>query len=302
MSAHDQGASAGLAGAPAGAGDGMTPGGPTYLDRIVPSVAARLEERKQRIPLGELETLAVPGPRSSFAEALRAPGVSLIAEVKRASPSKGSIRPGLEVGPLVRAYEEAGARAVSVLTEEEHFLGSPDDLREAAAATRLPLLRKDFILDEYQLYEARAWGADAVLLIAALLPDETLRRLARLATELGLDVLLEVHDRSEMIRALQVEGVIIGINNRDLRTFTVSLETTLGLADLVPPERLLVSESGIWTHADIVRLAACGVNGVLVGESLLRNPDVGTAVTQLMHPVPAVARRPIVTVKRGEAR
>ena len=302
MSARDHGVIAGPAGASSGAGDGMPPGGPTYLDRIVPSVIARLEERKRRIPLHELEAVAAQGPRPSFAEALRAPGVSLIAEVKRASPSKGPIRLGLEVGALVTAYEDAGARAVSVLTEEQHFLGGPDDLRAAAAVTRLPLLRKDFILDEYQIFEARAWGADAVLLIAALLPDETLRRLARLAMELGLDTLLEVHDRSEMIRALQVEGVIIGINNRDLRTFTVSLNATLGLAYLVPPERLLVSESGIWTHADVNRLAACGVNGVLVGESLLRNPDVRTAVTQLMNPVPAVARRPTVTVERGEAR
>ncbi len=227
--------------------------------------------------------------------------MSLIAEVKRASPSKGPIRPGLEVGPLVRAYEAAGARAVSVLTEEDHFLGGPDDLRAAAAATQLPLLRKDFIVDAYQIHEARAWGADAVLLIAALLSDEELHRFAGLAVELGLDVLLEVHDRPEMIRALSLEMVIIGINNRDLRTFTVSLGVTLDLAGLVPPERLLVSESGIWTHADIVRLAACGVSGVLVGESLLRSPDVGVAVEELMRPVPVVARRPIVTVNREEA-
>jgi len=250
---------------------------------------------------GRLLIPAAPRPRSSFAEALRASDVSLIAEVKRASPSRGPIRPGLEVGPLVRAYEAAGARAVSVLTEEDHFLGGPDDLRAAAAVTQLPLLRKDFIVDEYQIHEARAWGADAVLLIAALLSDEELHRFARLAVELGLDVLLEVHDRPEMIRALSLEMVIIGINNRDLRTFAVSLGTTLDLAGLVPPERLLVSESGIWTHADIVRLAACGVSGVLVGESLLRSPDVGVAVEELMRPVPVVARRPIVTVNREEA-
>jgi indole-3-glycerol phosphate synthase len=286
----------------AGARADTSPGGTTYLDRIVSSVLARLEERKRRVPIGELATAAAPRARSSLAEALRAPDLSLIAEVKRASPSKGPIRPGLAVGPLVAAYGAAGARAVSVLTEEEHFSGSPGDLRAAAAATRLPLLRKDFILDEYQIHEARAWGADAVLLIAALLPDDTLGRLARLAIGLGLDVLLEVHDRAEMMRALPFGEVIIGINNRDLRTFAVSLETTLGLVGLVPPERLVVSESGIRTHADIVRLAACGVNGVLVGESLLRNPDVGTAVAELMRPVPAVARRPAVTVKREESR
>lgn len=276
-------------------------GAPTYLDRIVPSVVGRLEARKRQIPLRELEALPVPGPRLSLADALRAADVSLIAEVKRASPSRGPIRPGLEVGPLVRAYEAAGARAVSVLTEEDHFLGGPDDLRAAAAATRLPLLRKDFIVDEYQVHEARAWGASAVLLIAALLPDEKLHHLAELAVALGLEVLLEVHDRPEMLRALSLERVIIGINNRDLRTFTVSLGVTLDLAGLVPPERLLVSESGIWTHADVVRLAGCGVNGVLVGESLLRSPDVGAAVEELMRPVPVVARRPIVTVSGEEA-
>jgi indole-3-glycerol phosphate synthase len=285
-----------------GSGPGTSLGEPTYLDRIVPSVLARLKERKRQLPLEDLQAVVAPKPRSSLAEALRAPGVSLIAEVKRASPSKGPIRPGLEAGPLAEAYEEAGARAVSVLTEEEHFSGSPDDLRSAAAATRLPLLRKDFIFDKYQLYEAHAWGADAVLLIAALLPDDVLHCLARLALDLGLDVLLEVHDRSEMIRALAVEGVIVGVNNRDLRTFAIDLETTPRLAGLVPPERLLVSESGIRTHADVLRLAAYGVDGVLVGESLLRNPDVGVAVRQLMNPVPAVARRPIVNAKKKEAR
>lgn len=280
----------------------VTATGPSYLDRIVPSVLARLEERKHRVPLRRLETEALPRPRASLAEAVAAPGLSLIAEVKRASPSKGAIRPELDVGLVVEAYERAGARAVSVLTEEEHFLGSLGDLRAAVTATSLPLLRKDFILDEYQIYEARAWGADAVLLIAALLPEGTLPRLAGLALELGLDVLLEVHDRSEMIRALPIEGVIIGINNRDLRTFAVSLETTLALADLVPSERLLVSESGIRTHSDVERLAGCGVNGVLVGESLLRNHDLGTAIMGLMDPVPTVAPRPIVTAKKEEAR
>jgi indole-3-glycerol phosphate synthase len=273
-----------------------------YLHRIVPSVIDRLEERKQRVPLSQLQALAETGVRSSFAEALRAPGVSLIAEVKRASPSKGLIRPGLEAGELAKAYERAGARAISVLTEEEHFLGSPDDLRAAAAATRLPVIRKDFILDEYQLYEAKAWGASAVLLIAALLSDETLRHLARLAGELGLDVLLEVHDRSEMVRALSVEDVIIGVNNRDLRTFVVELQTTFELAGLVPADRLLVGESGIRTHADVVQLAACGVNGVLVGESLLRSPDVVEAVATLMQPVPEVAQRSIVVAKTEETR
>jgi len=298
------GGSQGSTGAPGAATDPSiqySENGLGYLDRIVPSVVERLEERKRRVPLSQLEALEAPGVHPPLAEVLRATGVSLIAEVKRASPSKGPIRPDLEAGELAKAYEEAGARAVSVLTEEEHFLGSPDDLLAAAAATRLPILRKDFILDEYQLYEARAWGAAAVLLIAALLPDQRLHHLARLATELGLDVLLEVHDRSEMLRALSVEDVIIGVNNRDLRTFTVELQTTLDLAGLVPADTLLVSESGIRTHADVLRLAACGVNGVLVGESLLRNPDVGTAVARVMHPVPVVVPRPTTAATAKEA-
>jgi indole-3-glycerol phosphate synthase len=272
----------------------------TYLDRILPSVVSRLEARKLRVPLKELEATAAPRHRVSFADALRSPEVALIAEVKRASPSKGPIRPGLEVGPLVKAYEVSGVRALSVLTEEEFFQGGSEDLRAAVAAARLPVLRKDFIVDEYQVHEARAWGADAVLLIAALLTDRELRRLARMALDLDLDVLLEVHDRGELERAVPLAEVIIGVNNRDLRTFAVSLATTLELAALVPPERILVSESGIWTHEDVAQLAASGVNAVLVGESLLRSPDVGTAVEELMRPAQVAAPRSIVTLNREE--
>jgi indole-3-glycerol phosphate synthase len=280
---------------------GTSGSAPTYLDRIVPAVLRRLEERKQNVPQEILESLPVPSGRASFAEAIRAPGVSLIAEVKRASPSKGPIRPGLDAGLLARAYEAAGARAISVLTEQDHFRGSLDDLRAAVDATGLPVLRKDFILDQYQIHEARACGASAVLLIAALLPDGELQRLAGLAADLGLDVLLEVHDRMELARALALDGVVIGVNNRDLRTFAVSLDTTVELAGLVPPERLLVGESGIWTRADVERLAASGVDGVLVGESLLRNPDIETAVGELIHPTPAVPLRSIVHVHTEEA-
>jgi indole-3-glycerol phosphate synthase len=279
----------------------VTEGGvPTYLDRIIPAVLRRLEERQRRVPQEILESLPLPGARASFAEAIRAPGMSLIAEVKRASPSKGPIRPGLDAGLLAREYEVAGARAISVLTEQDHFGGSMDDLRAAVDATELPVLRKDFILDQYQIHEARMWGASAVLLIAALLSDEKLRRLAGLAADLDLDVLLEVHDRMEMARALLLDGVVIGVNNRDLRTFAVSLDTTVELAALVPPERLLVGESGIQTRADIERLAACGVDGVLVGESLLRSRDVETAVGELMHPTPAVPPRSIVHLQTEE--
>jgi len=263
----------------------------SYLDAILPDVRRRLAERKARVPQTELVRTSAPGPRPSFAEALRAPGVSVIAEVKRFSPSKGPIRPDLDVGSLVAAYEAGGAAAVSILTEEDHFGGSLTDLRVAAANTRLPLLRKDFIIDPYQVHEARAFGASAVLLIAAILDDRALRDLSALVADLGLDVLLEVHDEREMARALDVDGVVIGINNRDLRTFEVSLETSIRLAVLVPTGRLLVSESGIRRRADLERLASAGIDAVLVGESLLREATVAAAVSALARPVPVVARR-----------
>lgn len=254
----------------------------TYLDRIVPSVLNRLEERKQARSLAVLENLPGPEDRPSFTEAVRAPGMSLIAEVKRASPSKGPIRPLLEVEEIVGAYERGGARALSVLTEEDYFRGGLDDLRRAVLASALPVLRKDFVVDPYQVQEARLFGASAVLLIAGLLPDRHLEELAGLAGSLGLDVLLEVHDREELKRALAVETAVIGINNRDLRTFEVSLETTVRLASLVPPERVVVGESGISTRADVERLEAYGVDGVLVGEGLLRASDVEAATRTLL--------------------
>ena len=210
----------------------------------------------------------------------------MIAEVKRASPSRGPIRLDLDVGQVVRDYTKAGAKAVSVLTEEDFFRGSLADLRAAAEYTSLPLLRKDFVVDPYQIHEARAYGASAVLLIVALLDEQQLEELARLAGEAGLDVLVEVHEATEMVRALAIEGegVVIGVNNRDLKTFNVSLETTVQLAALVPDGRLVVSESGVRTRKDIERLAALGIDAVLVGESLLAEADVERAVRELMGP------------------
>lgn len=266
----------------------------TYLDRIVADVVGRVRERKERRPQRLLESLPTPPGRPSFAEAMRLPGISLIAEVKRASPSKGPIRPELEVGHIVAAYERAGARAVSVLTEEDHFRGSLADLEAASVATSLPLLRKDFVVDEYQIEEARVAGASAVLLIAALLPDSRLSELAAYAAAAGLDVLLEVHDQAELQRALRQPGAIIGINNRDLRTFEVSLTTTEMLAGQVPRDRILVSESGIAGAADVERLRACGAAGMLVGESLLRRDDVEAAVRGLVGPAAAGPTGPVV--------
>jgi indole-3-glycerol phosphate synthase len=270
----------------------------TYLDRIVPDVRRRLEQRKAALPEAALARMAGGGLRPSFAAALGGSGVSLVAEVKRLSPSKGPIRPELDVGWLVDRYEQAGAAAISVLTEEDHFGGSLRDLRQAAAGTSLPLLRKDFVVDPYQVYEARVFGASAVLLIASLLDEEALHRLSGLAFDLGMDVLLEVHDAEEMARALGVRGAVVGINNRDLRTFAVELETSASLAAVAPPGTLLVAESGIGVRADVERLAACGVDAVLVGESLLRAPDPGAAAHALVCPPVAVGRR--AGAKKGQ--
>ena len=276
--------------------------GRSYLDVIIPDVRRRLEERKILTPLAALERAVAPGARASFAAALRGRGMSVIAEVKRFSPSKGAIRPDLDVTEFIAAYEAGGASAVSVLTEGDHFRGSLDDLQTAAACAVLPLLRKDFVVDPYQVHEARAFGASAVLLIAALLDDRGLRDLSALACRLGLDVLLEVHDASEMARALQVESdVVIGINNRDLRTFEVSLRTSLTLAGLVPADRLVVAESGIKDRADVEALASAGVDAVLVGESLLRQGEAAAAVSALVHPLCEVARRSVDMASSEEA-
>jgi indole-3-glycerol phosphate synthase len=280
---------------------GRNAGGTSYLDAIMPDVRRRLAERKALRSQSELEeSLGFgPEPRPSFAAALRGPHVSLIAEVKRFSPSKGAIRPEADVASLVAAYERGGATSVSVLTEGDHFGGSLADLRSAAAATGLPLLRKDFVVDPYQLYEARACGASAVLLIAAILDDARLARLSAVAAGLGLDVLLEVHDAREMERAMAVEGAVIGINNRDLRTFEVSLEASATLAGMAPVDRLLVAESGIRDLADIGRIASAGIDAVLVGESLLRAEDVEATVRALTRPV-CVKPRWIREILRGE--
>ena len=274
----------------------------SYLEAILPDVRRRLEERKARVSGAELGRITPLPARRSFTGALRAPGVSIIAEVKRRSPSKGPIRPDLLVAPLVAAYQAGGAAAISVLTESDHFGGSLDDLGAAASSTSLPLLRKDFVIDPYQIHEARAHGASAVLLIAALLDDHEVRLLSDLATQLGLDVLLEVHDVTEMARALDLGAALIGINNRDLRTFEVSLETSLRLAELVPAGALLVSESGIERRADVERLAAAGVDAVLVGESLLRQEAVGQAVSLLARPALTVAVRSEESARAGESR
>jgi len=216
--------------------------------------------------------------------------VHLIAEIKKASPSAGVIREDFDPPSIARAYAQAGASALSVLTDEQYFQGRLEYLAQVKQAVSLPILRKDFILDPYQVYESRAAGADAILLIAACLLPAELMDLIILASRLSLTCLIEVHDADELLRVRSLVGfpqggyVLLGINNRDLTTFDVDIGTTLRLAELVEDRRILVSESGIHTRADVGRLAAAGIRSVLVGESLMRSPDVSAKVAQLLGP------------------
>lgn len=260
----------------------------TYLDRILVNTAAELTERRSRTSLSELERLG--SQRSaplSLEPALRAPGVSVIAEIKRASPSKGPIAPDASAEDVARDYLAAGAAAISVLTDQRFFGGSIDDLRSVAALahhdpTPRPVLRKDFVIDPYQISEAHAAGADAILLIVAALADTQLAELLAAANGFGLSTLVEVHDEAEMERAFAIGATLIGVNNRDLRSFTVNLATTERLAPLVPSGATLVGESGITTRTDIERLGRAGVHAVLVGETLMRASDRRQALRELL--------------------
>ena len=260
----------------------------TYLDRILDNTAREVAERKGRTPLSDLlrDALTQPAP-ISMANALRSTNVTVIAEVKRASPSKGEIAPGIDAAEVAQEYITGGASGISVLTDERFFSGSLDDLRAVAAAAHNPLhatpvLRKDFVIDPYQVIEARAAGADCILLIVAALDDERLTSLLQQASDLGMDVLVEVHDEREMERAIRAGATLIGVNSRDLRTFTVDLATIERLAALVPSSITLVGESGIRTREDIERLGRAGVHAVLVGETLMRAPDRVAALRELL--------------------
>jgi len=263
---------------------------PAILDRILAAKRRELERRRQEEPLAVLrERLAQAPPTRSLARALRGPSLGLIAEVKRASPSRGVLRAGLDPKALARTYASSGAAAISVLTEEQHFRGSLDDLKAVRAAldgrgdARPPLLRKDFLFDAYHLFEARAYGADAVLLIAAILKPKLLAELLALARTLGLECLVEVHDERELERALAADAQVIGINNRDLRTFEVDLAVSERLRPLIPQDRVVVAESGIHTRADVERLRALGVNAVLIGEALVTAEDAGAKIGELLR-------------------
>jgi indole-3-glycerol phosphate synthase len=257
---------------------------PTILDDIVATKRQEIVAAKARRPEAELRTQlpAAPAPRD-FLAALRGPGpVRLIAEVKKASPSKGVIRPDFHPVQIAQTYQAHGASCLSVLTDEHYFQGSLDYLRAIRAAVDLPILRKDFILDPYQVFEARAAGADAVLLIAECLDDELLATLHNTIVELGMTPLVELYEPANLPRVLNIGARLIGINNRDLRSFHTDLDHTLRLRGQIPSDRVVVGESGIRTRADVQRLAAAQVNAMLVGESLMRHPDVGAAVDELL--------------------
>jgi indole-3-glycerol phosphate synthase len=255
----------------------------SVLERIVDSTREDVARRRQAVPLSELEQQAARTREDRpFSEALTRPGISVIAEHKRRSPSAGEIRAGATVTEIVEAYERGGAAALSILTEQRHFGGSLDDLREALAASALPILRKDFIVDPYQVYESAVAGADAILLIVAALDDDDLGLLYREAEGLDLDVLVEVHDEDELERALElVDADVIGINNRDLVDFSVDVERTYELLSDVPAGKTVVSESGFHTREQLDDLERVGVDAVLIGEALMRAPDVEEACREL---------------------
>jgi indole-3-glycerol phosphate synthase len=256
------------------------------LQRILARKAGEIAERSARATLEELRARCADAPRPrGFADALRkkvaAGQAAVIAEVKKASPSQGVIRENFDPVAIARSYEAGGAACLSVLTDIDFFQGADAYLREARAACALPVLRKDFTIDAYQVYEARVLGADCILLIVAALTDAALAELSELAHKLGMDVLVEAHDAPELERALATPARLIGINNRNLRTFQTSLDTTLNLRDRVPADRLLITESGIHSRADVQRMRAADINAFLVGEAFMRADDPGAELQRL---------------------
>lgn len=265
----------------------------TFLDRLVAATLEEVKKREAETPLERLmEAAARQRPARDFIAAVRGPRLRLIAEIKRASPSRGDLDPTLVSAPLARVYQDAGAAAISVLTESRLFKGSLSDLAGAASAVDIPVLRKDFVLSAYQVYEARAFGADAVLLIAAILSDEQLASLVDITQGLAMAALIEVHDEAELNRVLETigsslrrggaESLALGINNRNLANFAVDLQTTLRLRPCVPEDITLVSESGISSRDDVLKLEAAGVHAVLVGEALVTSGDPRARIRELL--------------------
>jgi indole-3-glycerol phosphate synthase len=265
---------------------------PDILQRICAATREETARRQEALPLATLKSKlsARRDPPRGFGEALKAKLVDhqcgLIAEFKRKSPSGGEIRPGADPADIARAYQTAGAACLSILTDAPYFGGGPADLKAARAAVSLPVLRKDFILDPWQVYESRAMGADCILLIMAALSDATARELEEAARSLDMDVLVEVHDQAELERALGLQTPLLGVNNRNLKTLETTIETTLRLSEFVPPDRILITESGLQCHADVARLTAVGAHCMLVGECLLREPDIVQATRMLLGTCP----------------
>jgi indole-3-glycerol phosphate synthase len=259
---------------------------PDILKKIIQRKFQEIDERSAKVTLQTLMSGVQDAPEvRGFVDAIKAKiaagQAGVIAEIKKASPSKGVIREDFQPAAIAKAYESGGAACLSVLTDADFFQGSDAYLQQARAACSLPVIRKDFIVDPYQVYEARAMGADCILLIVAALEDEPLSALSRLAQKLGMDVLVEVHDAEELQRALALPLPLVGINNRDLRTFEVSLNTTLDLLAMIPADRIVVTESAIHTPADVALMRDNGVNAFLVGEAFMRAPDPGAELARL---------------------
>jgi indole-3-glycerol phosphate synthase len=257
---------------------------PDILDEIVTRKRREVSVARESVPLAVLEALVPTAPtvRDFFSAVASGPPIRLIAEFKRKSPSAGEIRPGATIEDVVRAYATAGAATLSILTDHAGFGGSLADLEAARSTVSLPVLRKEFVIDFYQVVEARAHGADAVLLIAECLDDCHLRSLYRAILDLGMTPLVEIHDEKNLPRALDLGATLVGVNNRNLKTMTTDLDHVLRLRDRVPDEVVLVAESGIKTRADVERLEAAGITAMLVGESLLKQPDPGAAAATLL--------------------
>jgi len=266
----------------------------SILDQIAADTRVRVAEAMRNVPLEVVRRRAAATPAPAgfpFERALRRPGMSFICEVKQASPSKGLIAADFPYLDIAQEYGRAGAAAISVLTEPHFFLGADEHLARIAATVSVPVLRKDFVVSEYQIVQARALGAAAVLLIVALLPDEELRAYLKVAEELGLTALVEVHDAAEAQRALAAGARVLGVNNRNLHTFEVDVATTERIAPLVPPEVVLVAESGVSDAATVARLQAAGVDAILVGEALMRAPDKAAALAALRSDLPTADGR-----------